>query len=316
LIVYATNNGIASGVAPFENEGSTIYTHSNQGSLLEYKFDYAQQNYASTNISVTSSDLVQGIEDTAFRPQVASIDTADAYFIKSDGDVVLLSLLRSEQIQAYCGMATDGAFVAVDVNARFEVNFITERLVGGAQVQFFEKLTDGVYLDCAETVAIAAGAASISGLSDFEGATVWAVVDGYHQGPFTVSGGVIGLEFAALANGSAIVGRWTAPVVKTMPVPRDIAPGVVSRRPCRVHTVRAYVVGSTSLAIGANGSNPYDVALQFFGQAADTPPMSTPFTGWTLCEGIPGFSDDGIVEITQLRPGPLSLAGLVVEVDK
>lgn len=317
LIVYSTNNGVAPTVAPIENEGATIYTHPNQGALLEYRFDYAQQNYASTNISVTSSDLVQGVSDNAFRPQVQSVDTGDLYLVKADGDAVLLSLLRSEQIQAYSGVITDGAFLAVGVNGRFETGFAVQRQVNGQPVQFFERLTTGQTLDSAQFVAVSAGAATIAGLSDFVGATVWALVDGYHQGPFVVpASGVIALAFPVLANGTATVGRWTPPVVKTLPVPREIAPGVVSRRPCRVHTVRAYVVETTSIAIGANGSQPFDVPLQFFGGAADTPPMSAPYTGWIACEGIPGFSDDGIVEITQTRPGLLKVTALVVEVDK
>lgn len=316
LIVYATNHGIAPGVAPVENEGATIFCAANAGALLEYRYDYGQQNYASTNISVTSSDLVQGVIDMTYRIQVSNVDTGDLYLVTVSGDVVLLSLLRSEQIQAFASMQTDGDFLAVEVNGRFEVNFITQRAVGGATVQFFEKMTDGIYLDCAENVAVGAGQNSIGGLADFEGATVWAVVDGYHQGPFTVSGGTIVLAFPTLAAGTAIVGRWTPPLVRTLPVPRDIAPGVVSRRPCRVHTVRAAVVDSTSLAIGANGSGAFDVAMQFFGGAADTPPMAAPYSGWTLCEGLPGFSEDGAVVLTQLRPGPLKLTGLVVEVDK
>ena len=317
LIVYSTNNGIAPSVAAIENEGASIYTHANQGALLEYRFDYGQQNYASTNISVTSSDLVQGIIDNAFRPQVESVDTGDLFLATAAGDVVLLSLLRSEQIQAYCGMTTDGAFQAVEVNGRFEVNFAAQRLVNGVEIQFFEKMTPGIFLDCAETFSVSAGASTISGLIDFRGATVWALVDGYHQGPFTVpSSGVIALAFPALANGTATVGRWTPPVISTLPVPRDIAPGVVARRPCRVHTVRVHVVATTSIAIAANGGPAYDIPLQFYGGPADTPAMSAPYTGWVLCEGIPGFSEDGIVTITQVRPGPLQVTGIVVEVDK
>lgn len=112
-------------------------------------------------------------------------------------------------------------------------------------------------------------------MSDFEGAVVRAKVDGYYQGPFTVSSGSIGLAFGALTNGTAIVGRWTLLVVTTMPVPRDVAPEFVSRRPCRVHTLRINVVESENLAVTANGSPAvYDVPMQFLGDATDTPPSA------------------------------------------
>ena len=152
----------------------------------------------------------------------------------------------------------------------------------------------------------------VTGLPDLEGATVWAQADGYWQGPFVVTGGQIVLNFAAT---NVTVGRWTAPDARTLPQPRDVAPKTVVRRPARVHTVRLTVVDTTSIAIGANGQPPIDVALKRFGGAVDQPMSQTPYSGQLAIEGLLGYSDDAIVQITQLKPGALTVTGVTVEVD-
>jgi hypothetical protein len=101
----------------------------------------------------------------------------------------------------------------------------------------------------------------------------------------------------------------------TLPLPRAVGPRTVLRRPARAHTVRVSVVNSTNLAIGANGSGPYDVPLKRFGGTTDQPLSAAPYTGWTMCEGIPGYMEDVQVTITQLRPGALTVTGVTIEAD-
>jgi hypothetical protein len=315
-IVYSTSNGIAPTVEPIESEGVTVLTHASQGVLLEYYYEYQFQNYSAKPISTSASSLIQGITDNALQRATEGVDTNRHYLVRANGDAVLRATMRTEDINAFAQVLTDGEFISVGVNANAEACWIVQREINGQLVNGFEKMRPGLWLDAAEFPAIAAGAATISGLNDFIGATVWAIVDGYTQGPFTVDAtATIGLAFAALANGTATVGRWTAPLVETLPTPRDVGPRTVARRPGRCHTVRLNVVDTTNVAIGANGGGVYDCPLYRFGGPADVPASARPYTGWTKLEGFPGYVEDITVVITQTRPGGLTVTGVVVEVD-
>lgn len=312
VIVLATTNGVAPGVPVMENEGATIYADRMGGALWEFRFDYSQQNYASNNMSVRSASLVQNIGDMAVRRLTSATQTNELWALRADGMAVVCNLLRNEQITAFARRVTDGSFQAVNVNDRHEITAIVQRQVNGAPVQFVERVREDRLLDQSIDFNLGAPGTVVTGLADLEGAIVWAIADNIPQGPYTVVGGQITLGFAAI---SGYVGRWTPPRVLTMPQPRDVGPRTVVRRPCRVHTVRLRVVNTSSIAIGANGRPAVDIPLARFGGAADVPLLTHPFTGEVPCEGLQGFSDDGVVEITQVRPGLLNVTGVTVEVD-
>lgn len=312
VFVLASRNGSAQTVPPVENEGATVYCAQNRGSFFEFKYDYTQQNYASSNMSVLSAALARGLDDAALRRLTGSTDVNELFAVRDDGLVVQVSLLRQQDVTAYARRSTDGRFIGVCVNARLEVSFVVERDVDGARVRFLERMSESDVLDCCETVSLASPGVLVSGLDNFEGAEVWTIADGYVQGPFVVAGGQITLGFAA---SEIVVGRWLPPLVRTLPQPREIAPRTVMRRPARVHTVRAQVTDTTSIAIGANGEPPLDAPLRRFGQPADLPMSAAPYSGEVAVEGISGFSDDAIVEITQVKPGLLTVIGVTVEVD-
>ena len=315
-VAYATSNGIAASVQPVESEGVTLYTYASGGVLAEFYYEYQFQNYTSEPISTQASSLISGVVDNDLQRATETVDTNVHWIVTSAGMAVLRATSRHQQINAYAQRKTDGSFLAVDVNARAEANFAVARHVDGQVVVFLERATPGLVLDCAETIAVTAGQATIAGLDDYVGVQMWAIVDGYVQGPFQIDASAsIALAFPALADGSATVGRWTPPIVTTLPVPRDIGPRTVLRRPARVHAVRLNLVESGNVAIGANGNGPWECPLLRFGGAADTPLSAQPYTGWAALEGLYGFDDDAQVTITQTRPGALTVTGVTIEVD-
>ena len=315
-VTYSTSNGIARTVEPIETEDVTVFCHASGGLLLEYFYEYQFQNFSAKPISTQASSLVQGIVDNALQRATEGVDTNRHWLVLSDGTAVVRATMRTEEINAYAPRVTDGRFVSVGANAAAEACWVVQRQVAGQPVNFFEKALPGLWLDGAEYFNVAEGQASISGLTDFIGASVWAIVDGYAQGPFVVSPfGWIALEFAALAAGTAIVGRWIAPLAETLPLPRTVGERTVVRRPGRAHTVRLSLVDTTNVAISANGSPVYDCPLYRFGGLADTPPSAQPYSGWAKLEGLPGYKEDVQVTITQTRPGALTVTGVVIEAD-
>ncbi len=310
-IVFSTKYGIAPTVDPVESEARTLFVDATGGVLREYKFDYAEQNYTAQPVSMRAGSLISGIVDLAKREPQGSTDLETIYAVRSDGAVGAGFFLRSEDITAFTQRVTPGKFLAANVNDRFEASFAVQRTVAGAQIIQYEREVAGQLLDCSVAFAFATPQTLVTGLDQLEGAQVWAIADNVPQGPFTVASGAITLNVAASAG---YVGLWTPPNVVTMPVPRDVGPNTVVRRPCRVHTVRLRLVGTSSVAVGANGLTPFDVPLTTYnGQTA--PLLVEPFTGEIAIEGLQGYSTDGLVQITQLTPGLLNVVGVTVEVD-
>jgi hypothetical protein len=312
-LIKASSNGVAPGCKPVFNEGKAIYTDAFQGAAWEFVYNLSVQNYESQPLSVRCSSLVSGLADQALRRLNGATQCNQIWYARGDGLGICEHVLRAEDINAYTRRVTDGEHRAVCVNDRREVSFVVQRTVGNGQQLFAERTSSNYLVDGAIAFSFGSPQTTITGLSAHEGRSVWVIGDGNPQGPYTVSGGAITLGFAAQQG---YVGRWTPPVVTTMPQPRDIAPRTVMRRPCRVHTVRVLVENTTSLAIAANGQGPFDVPVVGLGGApTDIPALSAPFTGWLAIEGLQGFSDDGTVTITQLRPGLLTVNALDVEVD-
>jgi hypothetical protein len=180
--------------------------------------------------------------------------------------------------------------------------------VGAATELHIERLEDGLIFDGVVEQNFDPPQAIITGLSMHEGAQVWARADGFVEGPFTVAGGAIKLSFAA---SDIEVGRWTAPLATTLPLPSEVAPRTVLRRPKRVHTVRLDLIDTTSVAIGANGRAARNVALALVTDPTDTP--LAPVNRTIPVTGLTGFSPDGQVSITQTVPGQLAWRGITIE---
>ncbi len=279
---------------------------------MDFKFDQSEQNYLSKPISIPSTSLITDINDVALRKMVAKADINRLFMVRDDGMGVIASLLQEQEIVGFARVTTDGQFKAVNVNGRFEASFAVQRLVGNQQRQFLERWEEELLFDQAATQTFGGPQTHIDGLEDYEGVEIWVQADRRIEGPFTVSGGAVDLEVAAVV---VTYGRWTPPLMITLPQRREIAPGIVQYRPGRVHTVRVNVVNTTSIAVGANGEAAEDVDFIRYGQAVDVPRLDRPFSGQLVIEGLVGYSDDTLVTITQTRPGKMTVTGIIVEVD-
>lgn len=314
-VTFADNVGALPTARPVEFNGATYFVNAAGGSVHEMRYDFGVQNYRAPNIAVRASSLVKNVVGIALRTPWAATDTAQLYAVRADGVAAVAHLLPDEEIRAFTRRVTAGSIRAANVNDRRDVTLAVERPVGASTVLFVERENDGYLLDGAQDFAFGAPAAAITGLSDFAGQQIWVIGDNVPQGPFTVPSAApytINLNWPAQAG---YVGRWTPPRVLTMPQPRSIAPNTVMKRPCRVHTVRLLVQNTSSIAIGANGQKPFDVPLTRYGADASVPLLQAPFSGEIMLEGLQGFSDDGVVEITQLMPGTLTVKAVTVEVD-
>lgn len=307
-IVNCSRNGASENVPIVENEGALIYVSRNAALIYAATYDDISQAYVSAPMSLLASHIASDVVDMALQKASTATDAARLWMVRADGSVTLGLLLRNQDVTAFVRWSTDGLVKSVCVDGVNAVYLEIERVVDGVASRSLERAELGLWLDGAVSQTFDPPTEMVAGLDMHEGASVWAVADGYVSGPYTVSGGAITLEAPA---GDVTVGRWTPPDAITLPLPQQVSERVVLRRPIRVHTVRVDLIDTTSIAIGANGRAPKDVALFRAGDPVDAP--LAPQNRQLAVTGLIGFSPTGQVRITQARPGALAWSGITIE---
>ncbi|MBT56185.1 MAG: hypothetical protein CMF72_22640 [Mameliella sp.] len=304
--VQSSTNGTKRGVPITENEGAAIYVQSSGGVLGEFRYTDVEGNFVSTDISLLASHLVEDVIDQAVKKATKSTNGNRNALVLENGDARLVTILREQEVTGFTRMTTAGDFKATSVNGRNELNFIVARADG----RRLEKLDDTILLDQATLFENDPASTDITGLSRFNGQSVWVVADDNVFGPYTVSGGEITLPVAASAG---YVGTWSAPRVTTLPPPRDIGPGTVLKRKGRIHSVQISVINTTSIAIASQGGPLRDIDLLRYGAPADQPELQAGYTGTLTIRGLTGFHDEPTITIGQVRPGRMTVRSITIE---
>lgn len=314
-VVNSSRNGSAAGVPIVQAEDAIYYlgadkeTTERKGLMLySMTYDDVAQAYISDPISLLASHIVKGVVDQARQKGTSGSDANRLWMVKDDGTMVTGIFIRNQDVTAFVRWETEGEVLAVCVDGKNRTHVAVRRDVGDGQEIHFERLELGLIFDGTVTQEFSDPVTIVPNLEMHEGAEVWAEADGFVVGPFTVAGGQIELPDPASV---VSVGRWTPPRAHLLPIPRDVAERVEVRSPIRVHAVRCDVIDTTSIAIGANDEAADDVPLYKAGDPTDQP--LAPFTGVAETEGLVGYTDEGIVEITQARPGLLQWRKITVE---
>lgn len=308
--VQSSRHGAAAGVPIVENEGSAIFTHSNGSTLGEFRYTDLEGNFVAEPLSLLASHLIKDVTDQAVRRASDDGDGNLLALVQDDKSARMATLLRSQEVTAFGRISSEADFYAVSANGNNQLSFICERTADSVTTRRLERMEAGLLLDGAMSFTYGSDTDTITGLSMHEGQEVWAYGDDYVFGPYTVAGNQITLP---LAVSEVTVGRWTPPVVTTLPPSREVAPDVVVQRRGRIHGVILDLLDTTSVAISTNGKAPREVDLIKFGATADVPDLQQGFTGLVSLQGLTGYADQPNVTITQLRPGRLNLRGLTIQ---
>lgn len=305
--VKASTHGSRRGVPIAENEGAAIFAHTGGSVLSEMRYTDVEGNFAAMDISLFGSHLVEGVVDMAVRRAGHSTDGHQLHLVNGDGSARISTMLREQDVMGFARMTSgQGVFKAVAVNGRNEVSWIVQRPTG----RRLERSEEGLLLDEAVSGIEVSPITSIAGLSRFNGRQVWCLADGHVFGPLPVNAGVMALPIGVT---SWTVGSWHPPVVKTLPMSRDIGPNMVLKRKGRIHSAKISVIDTTSIAVSVNGKPLQDVNLMKWGMTADVPELHQGYTGEVTIRGLTGFADEPYLTVSQLRPGRLEVRSIVLE---
>lgn len=305
-LVQSTRNGCAENVPVIVADNGVFYVNRSNSLVFKCAYNDVSQAYDSSPVSMLASHLTRNVIDAAYQRPTQATDAGRYFLVRSDGIVVVGSVVQEQEITGFVRWVTDGQVKRIGCDVQDRAKLIVSRTIAGQARLTFERMDETVFLD--GVVQSAPASATVTGLAMHEGREVWAVADGHVLGPFTVTGGQITLDQPA---DSVLVGRWTAPDGLTLPASREIAPNTVMLRDGRITAVRLHVIDTTSIAIGANGQPAKDMTLYRMGMPADAPLPA--YTGKLDAVALLGFTRGPQVQITQVRPGKLKVRDLVYE---
>lgn len=305
--VQSSKNGTVSGVPTVENEGTTVFAGKNGGVLFENRYTDVSGNYDAGDISILASHLFNNVADMALLPARSSDDGNLLMVVNSDGQASVGTLLRKQEVTAFSRYTTNGTIKSVASNGDDSISSVVER----QEKVFVERRDDSLLLDNTRSFEFATPTNLISGLSELQGFDVWCLADGRVFGPFAV--GASHTITLPIAVSAASVGLWSAPLVKTLPLPERIDEFTVIKRPRRIHTVHLALNDTTSIALAVNDQPPKDVDLAHYGFAANQKELEAGYTGTITVRGLEGYRERPTVTITQVRPGRLTVNSITIE---
>lgn len=303
--VLTSEIGIAPGTEAAELEGLVYYVSEENedendefsGQVFSLNYDDVSTRFAGNPESLLAAHLVKGIKRTARQVGQGERDTARMWMMREDGRLICAKMIRNQDILGFCEWlaAGDGLVRDMGIDHFNRLWLAVER--GGTLVH--ERLTPNSWFR--QTVSATPDlAGTVTGLPYPDDAVIWALADGYVEGPLTVNGGSVTLAQPA---DSVTLGYWTPPVYESMPHVYVSRNDEILRRPGRIYSVMADVKDTSSIAIGANGQPAENVVLARTSDAPDAPIPAK--TGEAARHGIEGVVMDPTVVITQTKPGAL-----------
>jgi len=299
--------GIKRAVPTVSSDNALFYVQEGGTTLRQLNYTELEQNYVGDNASVLSAFLIRDPVDMTRRRGSSGIDSDLIIMANAAGTMTALTMMRTQEVSGFAPWSTDGQVRSVCTDDANVTWWLVQRSINGVAQIRRERMEADKLLDEAREFTFMTETHVIGGLSDFNGRTVWAVANDRVFGPYVVSGGTIdiGADHATLA---VRVGTWRAPSATDPAVSVEEETRARQARLKRVNRARISILGTTSLAIAANGAPAVDLPLRSNQDTIlDEGPLARPVTGYAEAEGMHGFTDHGRLTVTQLHPGPLTV---------
>ena len=246
-------------LAPQNVDGATLFVSQNGKQLREFLYADVEQAYQAKDLTLLSNDIIKNPIDCVYF-QGDSI----LYIILSDGTISCLTSYRTEEVNAWSKMTTQGKFISCAVIGD-EIYFIVKR----DEKYFLEMLTEDMYVDCGSIQTSDTAKKSWSGLDYLEGKEVSVVGDDFTIGEITVENGKIELSEAVK---QIKVGLSYEHIIEPLPLMLDSAKPYPPKAYRMVYGIFR-IIGTKSLCLDF-GNGYFEVPLKkmYRDQILDSPP--------------------------------------------
>lgn len=292
-----------------EADGSVIYCDQNGKTLREFNYSFNEDAYVSTDITVLSSHLIKTPAATAFLTGTASDDSNWLFIVNSDGTGAVLNKLRSQDINGFTSIDTNGTLKDVAVFGD-EVAFVADRTINGSSVRFIEFFNFLNRMDC--SIIQQYSGLTVSGLEHLEGHTVDVRIDNIGLSQRAVTGGAVTLtaeEASGYDSSNTVeVGINFSVALKSMPINTSIGSGSNVMRLKRIVKMNMRVYETTGVYVDG-------VQVMYRGYGEESFGQPVLFTG-VLGDfySSTGWDRDAVPEITCPGPTAFHLQAIEYEV--
>lgn len=294
----------ASSVPPRVFDGATLFVQAAGKAVREFIYTDGQAAYASTDVSLLASHLLNAPRDMAVLYGTPERGEQYAFIVNGDGTLAVFHSARAEQLAGWVPWSMSSGSIdavctvgnAVYVSVLRGDSYSLERFAA----------TDALSLDAAETRTLPVGSTSNAfgpGLR-FAGKSVAIIGDGAYLGTFMAPNG--GYWQLPVAVNSITIGYDYAVEIRTLPAHVQLPSGALAGMPKRIS--RVILALDTSLAVSVAGNR-----LQLRGVTDDLSEEPARFTGVKEFFLL-GYAREADVTVTQDEPLPLRLLGMTMEV--
>ena len=302
-VVPQTNFG-SKKVRPISVDGRTLYLQRTGKAIREFvQSENVTNIYNSNSISLLASHIViDPVRMTASKGNT-EIDANYAYFVNSDGTLLIYNMLGAENIIGFSLWDISG-FTFSDCAV---VNDTLFTLVKKGSSSYIIRFMSSLVTDmCVKKATPVSGV--FTGLSHLEGMTVDIVGDGAFEGTAVVSGGQVTVD---ATKTTTEVGLRFTPLIETMPLNVQLQNGPNFAEPKKINRVSVDFFESLGIIVKNSIGQRARIADKVMGvDPFDNP---TPKTGrkdiWLL-----GWDNIATVTITQEEPVPMTILSIAVEV--
>lgn len=321
-----SNNG-ASWTSPVTIDDTIIYVQEKGSRLRDLNYEYVDDRYKGTDLSIMSEHLFQGytIEEMAYSAEPYGI----LWAARDDGVLLGLTYQREHQVWAWhkhntataAGDSVVESVAVISEGGRDALYMTVKRTINGSVKRYVERLEKRITTGPEDVWCVDSGlqydgaaATNISGLDHLEGETVAVVADGNVVKDLTVSGGAITLPAAA---SKVTVGLAYTPAIELLDIDVASASETLKGKRVSVSRVILEVEDSRHGWVGPkedDGSAGTMREIQWR-EVSDGYGALPLFTGKKEISIEPQWSRGGGVRIEQREPMPLAVLSVIPEVD-
>ena len=290
-------------VTPVEFDGAMVFLTKSKGAIREFVYSDVSQAYNADALTLLSPHIIGVPTQMVSQREASDQMEAYMYLVNEDGKMPVFMSIRKENLQGWSEWSTEGDFKNVVVVNR-KVYCICERDIDGSTFTSLELLDNEYHTDCAikDTDATAKTNWTVAHLPN---TTVVVKSDNYSMGTYTTDASGNFTLTAAVDN--IEVGLSYTPQLVTLPPEFQLPDGISFGQKRRV--VRAVLDLNETLNVQTKGTTL--LIRRVTNNFANQP---DPVTGRKEVYLL-GWGNEGTVTITQDEPLPITINGLLLEVE-
>jgi len=293
-------------IPPIQIGNSILFAQRARRKIREFSYQFQSDAYIAPDMTLLAEHITAGyIKDMDYQQEPDSI----VWSCTSTGNLLSMTYERPEEVVAWAehelgGSDVEVESVAVITNTTQDQLWVSvKRTINSTTKRYIEYLDPNINVDSGITGTVSTATTSVSGLTHLEGETVKIVINDAVFPDATVASGAITISVPTGWTNVAIqVGLGYTSTLKTMRIEAGSQAGKAQGLRKRWNEVMVRLLDTTGVKI--NGDQlPFRTSSTPMGSGIGL------FTGDKRVTNL-GWDRDGIIEIKQEQPLPLTVLGI------